>query len=384
MLVVAQILAQTAAIAVVATSALIGFDLAANKALATLPAALGMFTGAALTIPASMWMQRHGRRSGFLIGAGCGIFCATLAVLALRQRSFLLFTIANMLAGAYQACFQFYRFAATESVAAERRPRVLSLVVSAGLVAAVAGPSLARLAASGGVRATEQAYGILALVALLAFGILSRLQLPRPVRAANAAPPRPLRELVTQPVFLTALASSTVGVGVMSMIMTATPLAMEWCGLPRSRSPLVIQWHMLGMFVPSLFTGDLIRRFGVLPIMLLGALAFAAQLLVSISGISVTHFVIGLLLLGIGWNFLYVGGSTLLARAWRPGEEGAVQAAHDVTVYAIASVASWSAGAVLSARGWTAVNLLAAPAVLLVAVLIVVQWWPRSGISTQG
>lgn len=384
LLVAAQVLAQTAAITLVATSSLIGFDLAADKSLATLPLALGMISGAALTLPAARLMQRRGRRAGFLAGAFCGLACALLAVLALRWHSLPLFVLASMLGGAYQACFQFYRFAATEAVDASRRPRVLSLVVSAGIVAALAGPALASLATSGNAHAFEYAYLLLAALAAVALLLLWRLRLPAPQpRAAGAAPPRPVRELVAQPVFVTALTASAVGVGVMSMIMSATPLAMQLCGLPRSESPQVIRWHMLGMFVPSLFSGDLIRRLGVYPVLLLGTAMLALQWLVSSSGVTLAHFTAGLLLLGIGWNFLYVGGSTLLARAWRPGEEGTVQAMHDAVVYVLASAASWTAGALLTAAGWKAVNLLALPALAAVSLVVVAQW-RRAGASVIG
>jgi uncharacterized membrane protein len=219
----------------------------------------------------------------------------------------------------------------------------------------------------------------------VALALLSRLRLPAaPPRAAGTAAPRPLRELVAQPVFLTALTASAVGVSVMSMIMSATPLAMQLCGLPRSASPQIIQWHMLGMFVPSLFSGEVIRRLGVYPVLAMGVAILGLQLLVSTSGLTLGHFAVGLLLLGIGWNFLYVGGSTLLARAWRPGEEGPVQAMHDMTVYALASIASWSSGALLTAAGWNAVNLLATPAVLLTGLVIIVQWRRRTGLSATG
>ena len=153
---------------------------------------------------------------------------------------------------------------------------------------------------------------------------------------------------------------------------------MQWCGIPRELSPTVIQWHILGMFVPSLFVGEIIRRAGVLNVMLCGALILAAQCMVSISGLSYGHFVLGLLLLGLGWNFLYIGGSTLLAQTWRPGEESRVQAAHDVVVFSLASLGSVSSGAMLEMAGWNAVNLLALPAVALAMTAIVVQWRLRA------
>ena len=375
LLIAAQVLAQTSTITLISISALIGFDLAADKSLATLPVAASMLSGAALTIPASLLMARIGRRGGFTLGAMAGLACALLAVVALRRHSFGLFISASVCSGAYQAFFQFYRFAATDAAAPERRSRVLSLVVSGGIVAAFAGPALARYATRGETSDFGTTFQVLAVLALIAVAVLWALPASlRVPRAASAATVRDWPTLLRQPLFLTALCGSAVGMSVMVTVMTSTPLAMQWCGIPRALSPTVIQWHMLGMFVPSLFVGDLIRRFGVLNIMLCGAVLLLAQCLVAVSGVSYAHFVVALALLGLGWNFLYVGGSSLLAQAWRPGEESRLQGAHDLVVFTLASLGSLSSGALLQWSGWNAVNLLALPAIAVAAVVIVVQW----------
>jgi MFS family permease len=377
LLIVAQILAQTAAITFVALSALIGYDLADNKALATLPLAIGMVAGAALTIPAAGFMQRFGRRPGFQLGAVAGLCSAGFAVAALHWRNFALFLMASAAAGAYQACFQFYRFAAAEAVEAAQRSRVLSFVVSGGIVAAFTGPAVARLALAGDQAGYEHSFIVLGVLAVSALLLLSRLPARTLISRPGHGAVRSFSVLVAQPVFLTALTSSAVGVAVMSMIMSATPLAMQYCGLPRALSPTVIQWHMIGMFVPSLFTGEVIKRFGVLPTMLCGAFILLLQIAVSTAGVTYPHFATGLLLLGVGWNFLYIGGSTLLARASRSGEEGRVQAMHDMAVYALASLATTFSGGLLTAWGWNVLNFAAVPALAVVLLAIGLQWRNR-------
>jgi len=381
LLIAAQMLAQTAAIALVATSALVAFELADNKALATLPVALSMVTGAALMVPASLFMQRFGRRPGFALGATFGIASGLVAALALWRESFLWFALANMLAGGYQAFAQYYRFAATEAVSVERQARVLSLVISGGIVAAFAGPTLARLGERGGVASFIEMYLTLAALAVVAMLLLSRLRLPLPLPRAQRPATRATGEILRQPVFLTALAGSGAGFIVMTTIMSSTPLAMQLCGLPLTASATVIQWHMLGMFVPSLFVGDLIRRFGVLQIMTAGALIVLLQIAINLNGISYGHFIVGLTLLGVGWNFLFIGGSTLLLQAWRPGEQGRVQAAHDFVVFGLGSIGSFASGALLTASGWNAVNVVALP-LLVLALIMIARYWRRMAFAT--
>jgi MFS family permease len=217
-------------------------------------------------------------------------------------------------------------------------------------------------------------YLVLSALALVALALLSQLRLPLPLARSQRPATRPMGEILRQPVFLTALAGSSAGFIVMTMVMSSTPLAMQLCGLPLAASATVIQWHMLGMFVPSLFVGDLIRRLGVLTIMGAGAVIVLAQIAVSLSGISYGHFIVGLTLLGLGWNFLFIGGSTLLMQAWRPGEQGKVQAAHDFVVFGLASLGSFGSGALLNSSGWNAVNAVALPLLLLALIMIAIYW----------
>jgi MFS family permease len=241
------------------------------------------------------------------------------------------------------------------------RSRAISWVVSGGVVAAIAGPAIVRFTdtlASPPFLATYLALITLGILALL---LLSRLSIP-PMRIEHqAGPSRPLWEIIRQPVYLTALAGSTVGFAVMTTVMTATPIAMLMCGQSVADSTLVIQWHVLGMFVPSFFTGSLIRRHGVLAVMGCGIALLGAHVIIALSGVEFLHFVSGLTLLGVGWNFLYVGGTTLLTEAYRPAERARAQAAHDFIMFAVVSLGSFSAGALLEGGGWGAVNLLVLP-----------------------
>jgi MFS family permease len=375
LLIAAQVLLQTASIALITISALVAFDLASDRGLATLPVALGMVSSAALMAPASLYMQRHGRRAGFMLGAIAAMASAGCALLSVQQRSFGWFLVASALFGAYQACAQFYRFAAAEACAARDRARAISWVVAAGLLAAFTGPALARVAAVDG-SGYARVFAGFAVLAVLALLVLSRLQLPAMEQPA-AGGGRPLRSLVAQPAFLTAVAGSAAGYGVMASIMSATPLAMQLCGFSVAGAASVIQWHMLGMFVPSLFVGRLIGRFGTLPVMCGGAACHVAALLTAVSGQQSWHFHVALALLGIGWNFLYVGGSTLLAQAWQPGEQARVQASHDLLVFAVASVGTFFSGRVLNAAGWNSVNTFTLPLLVIAVAMLLVYWRSR-------
>jgi predicted MFS family arabinose efflux permease len=210
----------------------------------------------------------------------------------------------------------------------------------------------------------------LALVAVL---VLSALRLP-PMAPAAPGGGRPAWQIIRQPVFLTAAAASVAGYGVMASTMSATPLAMKLCGHTVGGAASVIQWHMLGMFAPALFSGGLLARFGVLPVMATGALALCAAIVVAVSGQQLWQFYVALTLLGVGWNFLYVGGSTLLAQAWRPGEQARVQAGHDLVVFAVASLGTFFSGRVLSAAGWNSVNTFTLPLLVIAVGLLIVYW----------
>ena len=380
LLTAAQALFQTASILLATLSGLIGLSLAADKAMATLPVA-AMVVAAALTmVPASMWMQRRGRRHGFLVGTVLGGLSGAAGLCAIAWDSFGLFVVANMLVGAYQGFAQYYRFAAAEAAGEAWRSRALSWVMTGGVVAAIAGPALARLTSDIGPRPFMMSFAAMTLLAVIAGLLVSRLSLAPVPHDAAAGPARRLAEIVRQPVFLTALVSSTVAFSVMVMVMTATPLAMQSCGQPFGAAASVIQGHVLGMFVPSFFTGNLIRRFGMLPVIALGAALLAGHVGIALHGVDFMHFLSGLVLLGVGWNFMYIGATSLVMQAYRPSERAKAQATYDFITFGATSVASFSAGSLLDAWGWRAVNLAALPMLgLSVLVLVGHAWWRRQG-----
>lgn len=375
----AQALFQTSSVLTVTISGLAGRSLAPHAGLATLPIAMMVVGGAATMIPASLLMQRFGRKAGFLAGTALGMAAGAVAAWGVAQESFLLLVIGNLLVGAYQGFAQFYRFAAGEAASPEFRSRAISWVIAGGIVAAFAGPNIARYTQDWGTAPFFWSYLSLALTGLLAAAVVSRLRLPAASEDAPSEPARPLRQIVRQPAFLVALVGSSAGSGVMVMVMTATPLAMQMCGLPVGDAATVIQWHVLGMFAPSFFTGDLIRRFGVLHIMAAGTVCLGAHVAVATSGTGFAQFLSGLVLLGVGWNFLFIGGTTLLAETYRPSERARAQGTHDFLVFAVLTAASFSAGGVLDLGGWNAVNLLVLPllglALLMIAGLGMQRRW---------
>jgi MFS family permease len=370
LLAVAQALVQTTAVLMVTITGLVGLVLASDKALATLPVALTMIAGAAMMIPASLLMQRHGRRAGFLIGVTFGVLGGVAATTAVLIGSFALFCVATMLIGIYQAFAQYYRFAAAEAVSEGYRSRAISWVIGAGVVAAIAGPNLARLTQGVGPRPYAASFAVVAVLGLAALALIARLRLPPAPSAAIAGAGRPLAQIAAQPVFLTAVACSTVGYAVMVLVMTATPIAMYACGFGLGASATVIQWHVLGMFAPAFFTGSLVDRFGPMPMICVGIGLLATEVAVAVSGIRFVHFIASLVLLGVGWNFLFIGGTTLLTRSYRPEERAKAQATHDFITFGAASLASLLAGSVHEAWGWRTVNLAAVP-LLFIALLAI-------------
>lgn len=384
-----QALFQTASVLVMTISGLVGLQLATDKSLATLPIAMMMVAAAATMIPASMLMQRFGRKAGFLLGTMLGCTAGLTAAAAIWFHSFWLFVFANMLVGGYQGFAQYYRFAAADIASADFKSRAISWVIAGGVVAALAGPNIARVTQGIGPVPFMAAYLALFAVSVLALLIVTRIAIAAPVVVSEVhGPARPLLEIMRQRVFLTALIGSSVGYAVMIMVMTATPLAMQMCGQSLGSSATVIQWHVLGMFVPSFFTGNLIRRYGVLPIMGIGIALLAGHVAIALTGIEFLNFLSGLILLGVGWNFLFIGGTTLLTEAYRPAERAKTQAAHDFLMFGAVSLASFSAGGLLNAWGWQSVNLTVLPflglALIAVAGLGTLRWRNSVPLRTIG
>jgi MFS family permease len=365
-------MAMTSITIMVTVSSLVGQELADDKALATWPLGLQQVGVMLATFPASLLMHRFGRRMGFSLGASIGIAGSLLQAYAVFHLSFWLFCLGNGLVGVANGFSLFYRFAATDTADAAFKSKAISLVMAGGVVAALLGPQLAKWSHDW-FAPVYFAGSFLAIAALQGLGglLVQFVRIPRPTEQERSSSGRPLPAIMRQPVFLVAAGGSMIGYGIMSLVMTATPLAMVECGYSFSDSAFVIQWHVLGMFVPSFFTGHLIARFGVLQVMLAGAGLFVGSITLSLSGIAIWHFWLALTLLGLGWNFLYIGGSSLLIEAYLPEERAKTQAVNDFLVFGMVTFASFASGALHHSFGWKAVNLgVIAPVVLVSGAIL--------------
>lgn len=369
----AQALFQTFSIMNLTLSGLIGMSLAPDLSLATLPLSLNMVMAGVSLVPVAMVMKRFGARFGFLLGAGFGLLAAILCFMAVSNRDFRLFAIGTALMGVFLASSQYYRFVAADSVAPDQKPRALAWVLGGGVVAALLGPNLARFAAPLGDKPYALCFALMAGLAIM--GILVLFSLKDAPAASHEHSGRPLKSIILSAGFLQALALSAISNALMVMIMTATPLAMKQCGLGIGAAAQVIQWHVLGMFLPSFFTGSLMVRFGVKPVVMTGIAIMVAQIFVAVSGQAEWQFVVSLCLLGLGWNLMFIGGSSLLTRVYAPEEREKVQAAHDLLLYVFTASGSLSAGIALKYLSWNGLNLWALP-LLLVAVVVV--FWRQS------
>lgn len=382
LLATAQALFQTASVMVMAVGGLAGALVTGDPRLATAPIA-AMFLGTAMsTVPASIWMSRVGRRPGFVFGAALGVLAGIVAALGLWLESLVVLSIGTFLVGAYQAFAQFYRFAAGEVADDAFRPRSISLVLAGGIVAALLGPAIGRL---GGPLLSPTYVGsflLLALVSLLAALLLTRLQMPAPPPAQVGLVARPLAQIVRQPTYLVALFAAATGYGVMILAMTATPIAMVHHHHALADAATVIQLHVLGMFLPSFFTGSLIARFGVLRVMLSGVALLTGHVLTTLTGTGFESFAAALILLGVGWNFLYVGGTTLLTATYTAAERGRAQATNDLSIFVVGLLSSLSAGALLDAAGWQLTNLLLLPWLATAALALLGLAWTRRQSAT--
>lgn len=349
-------------------AAILGGNLAPDRGLATLPIAVMVIGTALASLPAALLMRRHGRRAGFVIGAALGVSGSLLSALALHRSSFTLFVVGHLLLGSFQGFANYYRFAAIEATDAAHSSRAISWVVAGGVVAAFLGPQLGQWGrdwiAGGLFVGSYLAQGALGVVAM---ALLSQVRLP-PVAAALEGDARPMREILTQPALRASVLGTAVGYAVMIMVMTATPLAMLGCGLPGTSVTPVIQWHVVSMFAPSFFTANLVERHGAPRVMQIGFVLLLCHVAVVLLGIEFLHFFSGLILLGIGWNFAFIGGTALLTQSLRPAEQLKVQAINEFAVFGVVGLASLSAGWLYDRFGWTALNLAVVP-LLIVALL---------------
>ncbi len=358
----------------VTSAAIIGSYLTSNPALASLPLALQFVATMCTTIPASLLMRAVGRRKGFLLASAIGLAGAGCGALAIYNDSFLLFCIGALGTGVYTGFGHYFRFAAIEVSPPKKKNSAIAYVLAGGVAAAIIGPNLANLSRE--VFALTYLGTLLSVVILYGLNTINFLfiKLPAPLRRDFRPTTRSMLRIAVQPAFIAAVTSATVGYSVMVLLMTATPLEMMHQHHGFGDVAFVIQWHVLGMFVPSFFTGHLINRYGVQTIILCGAILMLICIVINFQGRTVEHFWVALLALGIGWNFMFIGGTSLLSETYRVEESAKAQAFNDFTVFSVAAISSFSAGALLHWLGWELVNIAALP-VLLLALLTQTWLW---------
>ena len=343
----------------IALNGLAGLALAPVRQWATLPVTMWVIGAALTTFPASLLMSRAGRRTGFLVGAVIGMVGAAVAAAGLIGHSFITLCAGTLVLGTYNAFGQYYRFAAADVAAPEFKAKAISYVMAGGLLGGVLGPTVSRVTVDMLDTRYAGAYLFLIVFMLVAVALLVNLRIPAPRPAGSGDHARPLREIAAQPVFIVAVLSAAIGYGVMNFLMVATPLEMTGvCGHPYSAAAGVISAHVVGMFAPSFVTGSLIARFGVLRVMLIGVVINMICLAIAAAGVSVAHFWWSLTLLGIGWNFLFIGATALLTEAYRPAERAKVQGLNDVCVFMTTMVTSLGSGYLLQESGWTTILLI--------------------------
>ena len=375
-LTLAQALAGANSIVIFATSAIIGHQLAPDPLLATLPISLFVVGMALCILPAGMIAQRYGRVAAFLAGTSLGVLSGVAAMLAMLHSSFVWLCLSTILGGAYAAVVLSFRFAAADGVAPERQAKALSLVMAGGVAAGIVGPQLVTHTMHLSIPGWDTpdftgTFAIQALVALLSAIVLMGVRLPRPSQE-DVSGGRPLGEILRQPLFLPAVICGAASYLVMNFLMTAAPLAMHFHGHSQADANLGIQWHVIAMFGPSFFTGHLISRFGARRISILGLILTAIAAVVSLDGVDVAHFWVMLIILGVGWNFGFLGASALILQCHRPEEKNRVQSLNDFIVFSLMALGSFASGGILSTWGWDIVLWVSFAPVIVAAVILLV------------
>jgi predicted MFS family arabinose efflux permease len=355
----------------IAINGLAGLSLAPYAGLATLPVTCWVLGGAIATMPASFHMKRVGRRNGLTTGTFFAVLGALICAGAIWTANFWLLCLGTLVWGVYNAYGQYYRFAAADIATPETRANAISLVLAGGLVGGVLGPASSRFSIDLVEPKFMGAYLLLILFALMSTVLLRFIRIPTPTAAERAASGRTLREIAAQPKFIVAVLSGAVSYGVMNFLMTSTPIAMQICGHSYGDAAFVISSHVVAMFAPSFFTGRLVRRFGVLPIMLVGAALNLVCIGAALAGIAVMNFWWSMVLLGVGWNFLYIGGTTLLTDTYRPEERAKAQGMNDQSIFIVMVISSFASGMTVTTAGWDRVNLAALPLVALITAALV-------------
>lgn len=373
----AQALTGANSAVIFATGSIVGATLAPDMSLATVPLSMYVVGLAAGTLPTGAISRRFGRRWAFVIGTGLGTLTGLIGSFAILHASFALFCLATFLGGLYGSVAQSYRFAAADGASAAYRPKAVSWVMAGGVFAGVLGPQLVQWTMDiWSPYLFAFSFLVQAAVALIAMGIVAGVDMPKPA-PADLHGGRPLLTIVTQPRFIAAALCGVIAYPMMNLVMTSAPLAMKMCGLSLSDSNFGIQWHIVAMYGPSFFTGALIARFGAPRIVAAGLLLEAGAAGIGLSGITAMHFWATLIVLGVGWNFSFIGASALVLETHRPQERNKVQAFNDFLVFGMMAIGSFSSGQLLANYGWSAVNMVVFPPVAIGLVALSLASWAR-------
>ena len=375
---------QITGVTMIAVTGLAGYALADNKSFATVPLTCYVFGSALTTIPASFLMKWIGRRAGFQTGTALGMIGGAICTLAMYFASFYMLCAGMMVMGMYTAFGKYYRFAAADAASESFRAKAISFTLAGGILGGIIGPEMA-------IRSKDLfadhmymgSYLSLIAVCFLAMLILTRLDIPQLSETERKDPGRPLGVIMRQPVFIVAALSSMLSYGIMNLMMTSTPLAMRAHDHHFNDAVLVLEWHIIGMYGPSFFTGSLIQRFGVLQVILTGVVLLFVCIGAALAGTEFSNFWVAMFLLGVGWNFMFVGGSALLTECYTPSERAKTQAANDFMVFATMAISSMSSGLLLNKSGWQAVNLGSIPFLALATAATLWLMWKRRVSATQ-
>ena len=362
-------------VTLIAINGLAGYALSANKAMATLPITAYVLGSALGTIPAAQFMKRNGRRAGFTVGAIAALIGTLVAFLGLQNQSMALLCLGTLIAGLYPAFCSSLRFAAAEVAEAgdpSFKPKAISWVLAGGIMGAVVGPELSKITRTALPALFSATYLSLSAFALLSIALVQLLKMPVVNQTLSGGAARPLLEIIKEPRCWVAILGATIAYGAMNLLMVATPLAMDVCKHPYASAALVIEWHVIGMFAPGLFTGSLISRYGVLPIMAVGCILMLICSVIALAGVDLMNFLAALFVLGIGWNFLFTGATTLLTTSYRSAEKAKVQGFNEFCIFSTMITSSASSGALLYANGWNLLHFFAIPLVTL--ALFVLIW----------
>jgi MFS family permease len=356
---------------VITLNGLAGFQLATNKSLATLPVTCWVLGGAVATFPASFLMKRIGRQRGFVVGGAVGLVGTAISASALSSGRFWQLCLGTLAFGMSNAFGQYFRFAAADAAHPRFRARAISLVLAGGLVGGFVGPNLSAWTIDLLSTRYLASYVSTAGFLILMLAAAHALRIPPPSDAETSGPARSLTEIARQPAYSVAVIAAATSYGVMNLLMTATPLAMGLHGHPFSAAAGVTSAHIVAMYAPSLVTGDIMRRTGVVTVMLAGAVMLGACAAIALAGITVAHFWTSLVLLGVGWNCLYVGATALLTTTYRPSEKAKAQGANEIAIFLTMVTSSTASGLLLERGGWTVINWTSLPFALMAAALLV-------------